>query len=361
MSTAYISDNFTLAPTHSGTLSGLTFAVKDVIAISGRTTGLGNPTWLRTHKPARQTAPIITELLRQGAMLCGITITDEFMFSVKGDNHHYGAPLNPAYPNCYCGGSSAGSASAVAQGDVDFALGTDTGGSIRVPASHCDLYGLRPTWQPAALTGVAPLAPSLDTVGILAKDPAVFTLVGSVLQPTASWRPKRAYTLATTPLSDATPLELPADFNADALLAAFQRIQGYEAWHHYGSWLAAHQPHLGADIRAHFEAARQFAADDKAYYAAKKYQRSWRQYLNDLLADAVLELPTSLGPLPLTASKLSGEQLRYQTQRLTSLAGLAGCPQVTIPDHGYGRSFIGPQGSDAALITYATQVRIGQH
>src|SRR6266542_391068 len=125
-----------------GPLAGLTFAAKDLLDIVGYVVCAGNPDWLRTHAPAEKTAPVVQALLEAGATLVGKTITDELAFSMSGENIHYGTPLNPAEPERIPGGSSSGSASATASRLVDFALGTDTSGSIRVPASYCGLFSM---------------------------------------------------------------------------------------------------------------------------------------------------------------------------------------------------------------------------
>ncbi len=159
---------FSLPPMGDGPLAGLRFAVKDLIDVAGHRTGCGNPTWLETHAVAPVSAVCVEQLLAAGASCVGKTITDEVAFSLLGENHFYGTPLNPAAPDRVPGGSSSGSASAVACGLADFALGTDTGGSVRVPASNCGVWGLRPTHARVSVAGVMPFSPTLDTVGVLA-------------------------------------------------------------------------------------------------------------------------------------------------------------------------------------------------
>ena len=167
--------------TQGGPLSGLTFAAKDLFDIEGHVTGAGNPDWLATHAPAPATASAVRKLLEAGASLQGKTITDELAYSLAGVNMHYGTPVNPACPDRLPGGSSSGSASAVAGGLVDTALGTDTGGSIRVPANNCGLYGIRTTHGQVAKDGLVPLADSFDTVGWFARDARTLARVGEVL------------------------------------------------------------------------------------------------------------------------------------------------------------------------------------
>src|SRR3954466_3039587 len=174
-------EKFTLPATSDGPLRGLRFAVKDLIDVAGHRTGCGNPTWLATHTPASVSAVCVEQLLAAGAQCEGKTITDEFAFSLLGENHHYGSPLNPAAPDRVTGGSSSGSASAVACGLVDLALGTDTGGSVRVPASNCGIWGWRPSHGLISVAGVMPFAPTLDTVGVFARTAELLQRVATVL------------------------------------------------------------------------------------------------------------------------------------------------------------------------------------
>src|SRR4029450_3526371 len=172
---------FDLSPTGSGPLDGLRFAVKDVIDVAGFKTGCGNPTWRDSHPAAVAHAVCVEQLLHAGARCIGKTISDELAFSLLGENHFYGTPLNAHAPDRVPGGSSHGSAFPGACGLVDFALGTDTGGSPRVPASNCGIWGLRPSHDFISVAGVTPLAPSFDTVGVLARSADVLAKVGLVL------------------------------------------------------------------------------------------------------------------------------------------------------------------------------------
>jgi len=174
-------ENFEVRATDSGPLGGLSFAVKDLIDIDGHITGCGNPTWRRTHPPASVNAVCVDQLLEAGARCVGKTVTDELAFSLLGENHFYGTPLNPRAPGRVPGGSSSGSASAVARGLVDFALGTDTGGSVRVPANNCGVWGLRPSHGFVSVAGVNAFAPTFDTVGVLARNAQVLARVAETL------------------------------------------------------------------------------------------------------------------------------------------------------------------------------------
>src|SRR3954466_8915882 len=174
-------DTFSIGPSKDGPLSGLTFAVKDLIDVAGYRTGCGNPKWLATHPPASVSAVCVEQLCAAGTTCTGKTITDEFAFSLLGENFHYGTPLNPAAPERVPGGSSSGSAAAVACGCVDFAIGTDTGGSVRVPASNCGIWGWRPSHGLISVAGVMPFSPTLDTVGVFTRSAELLQRVAAVL------------------------------------------------------------------------------------------------------------------------------------------------------------------------------------
>lgn len=172
---------FELPPYQSGKLSGLTFGVKDLIDIAGYKTGGGNPSWENSHPSATCHAVCVEQLLSNGAACKGKTMLDELAYSLLGENFFYGTPLNPKAPDRVPGGSSSGSASAVACGQVDFALGTDTGGSVRIPANNCGIVGFRPSHGRISVAGVIPFAPSFDTVGILARTEKICAEVAKVL------------------------------------------------------------------------------------------------------------------------------------------------------------------------------------
>ncbi|MGD1879287.1 MAG: amidase family protein, partial [Kiloniellaceae bacterium] len=174
---------FDLPGAGDGPLAGLTFGAKDLFDVAGHRTGCGNPTWAATHEPATAHARAVALCLDAGADLRGKTHTDELAYSLMGANAHYGTPVNPAAPDRLPGGSSSGSAAAVAAGLVDFALGSDTGGSVRLPASFCGLYGLRPTHGRIDVSGMVPLAPSFDAVGWFAASVWVMSSVAGVLSP----------------------------------------------------------------------------------------------------------------------------------------------------------------------------------
>jgi len=257
-----------------GPLLGLTFAVKDIYDVAGHRTGFGSPDWLRTHGPAAQTAPVVQRLLDAGAHLVGKTHTDELTWSLTGENAHYGAPVNVNAPGRITGGSSSGSASAVAAGVVDFAVGSDTGGSVRLPASFCGILGMRPTHGRIPLDGVLPLAPSFDTCGWFARDAGVFERVGRTLLCDDAPAPTPARLLIA---QDA--LEVAGETIAHALRSAldkvaalvgmpepvtvgdepltrwidyFRFLQGAEAWACHREWITREKPALGPGVKERF-------------------------------------------------------------------------------------------------------------
>lgn len=371
----------TLLGAAGGPLAGTSFAAKDLFDIAGHVTGCGNPDWLRTHEPASATAPAVVRLVAAGATMIGKTITDELAFSLNGQNHHYGTPRNVNAPGRIPGGSSSGSAAAVAGGLVDFALGSDTGGSVRIPAALCGIWGIRPTHGRVDNTGVAPLAPSFDTVGWFARDPALMARVGAILLgDDAADRPLRrplltedgvaladpAVAAALQPLlraaevrlGAATPVEIGGAEGLGAWMLRFRELQMREIWHALGPWIDSARPRFGPEIAARFAAAKGVAAEPAGDGAARR--RSFSASLDALLGDdGVLLLPsapTIAPPLDEDASALIG--FRDRTLSLTCIANLSGLPQVAMPAGRVdgcpvGLSLIGPRGSDRRLLDLA--------
>ncbi|MFM0391789.1 amidase [Paraburkholderia phytofirmans] len=375
-----------LAATASGPLDGLRFAVKDLIDVAGVTTGGGNPDWLSIHSPARVHAPCVDALLAAGAMLDGKTITDELAYSLEGGNHHYGTPLNPRWPRALPGGSSSGSASAVANGDVDFALGTDTGGSVRVPAAFCGLFGMRPSHGAIALDGVLPFAPCFDTVGWFARSIDVLQAVGDVLLPVMSCgdgasldRPVRLTRVAEAFVTrernepdDAARLTALAEslgaqssrnvFSGGGArwLACYQAVQDLEIDASLGEWIRSTQPRFGPSIAPRF--ARLETLDRQQATQWRAVLQELRSALDSLFKEEenpVLVMPTT--PVSLLRKGTSGEVIgRFYADSLTmnSLAAFGGLPQITLPftdalDRPLALSLIGARGSDRALLSLA--------
>ena len=306
---------FELPPTGSGMLDGLCFAVKDVIDVAGWKTGCGNPTWRDSHPSAVANAVCVEQLLRAGARCVGKTISDELAFSLLGQNHFYGTPLNPQAPDRVPGGSSSGSASAVACGLVDFALGTDTGGSTRVPASNCGIWGFRPSHGFISVAGVNPLAPSFDTVGILAQSADVLARVGLVLlacAPVPAGKPCKVhlihegFALADADVQQAMlePVRRLRDFFGERVqelslrdLAADKSARSFASWSDtfcviqwaeikscLGAWIADAKPELGPDVAASFELANQL--DRRRVAEALERREQYFRSLHDFLGTA---------------------------------------------------------------------------
>ncbi|HEV7268511.1 MAG TPA: amidase [Falsiroseomonas sp.] len=371
-----------LAGASDGPLVGLDFAVKDLFDLAGVTTGYGNPDWLRTHPPAAATAPIILALLQAGARLRGKTKTVELAYGLTGENVWYGTPINPAAPDRFPGGSSCGSAAAVAAGLVDFALGSDTGGSVRIPASYCGIFGIRPSWGAVSLTGARPLGPSFDTAGWFASRASVLSQVGNVLLPPGgedaagplikvqeAWVnavPQTAAALADAlacveqALGPALSMHL-APEGLDELFRHFRAAQAEEAWASLGSWVEATRPSFGPGVGERFAAAK--ATDPAEAAAARRFRDMVRQRLRALLAGgAVLVYPTSPVPAPLLDAGAAAQQaVRERTMGVTAIAGLGGLCEVTLPvakveGAPVGLSLAAAPGRDRGLLALAETV-----
>ncbi|KAJ9533563.1 hypothetical protein QJQ45_026624 [Haematococcus lacustris] len=213
---AYMDAQLHVPGADSGPLAGCTVAVKDMYDIEGQRTGFGNPAWRSSHPPASATAAAVQLLLSAGASVVGRTHMDELAYSLNGENAHYGTPRNPAAPGRIPGGSSSGSAVAVAAGHTDIGLGSDTGGSVRVPASYCGVLGFRPSWGRVSLEGALPLAPSFDTVAWFTRDAAMLKAVGSVLLGTVPPQPGSTNTQSEPEVAGSTSTPVPVQVVASS-------------------------------------------------------------------------------------------------------------------------------------------------
>ncbi len=367
-----------------GPLSGLTLGVKDLFDVAGYPTGCGSPTMLAMSGVKARTAPTVRRLLDAGARFVGKTHTDELAFSLNGRNAHFGTPLNGGAPDRIPGGSSSGSASAVSNGLCDVALGTDTGGSVRGPASHCGLFGLRPTHGRVPLDGAHDLAPSFDTCGLFARDAATFRRVGEVLlgddPAPLPERPRLLVAADAVGLLDAEVVEAlaPAMDRVAAALGegrpitaapdgfeglywAFRYLQGREAWEVDGAMIERHRPPLGPGVAERFAFAR--AVTDGQVAQAGATRAAYRERLVGLLAGgAVLMMPTMPDVAPrLDEPEVELARYRDNALNLLCLSGLSGLPQVSLPlarrlGAPLGLSLIGPQGSDLSLLRLAERI-----
>jgi amidase len=351
-------ETFDIAPYSAGELSGLTFSVKDLIDIENSITGCGNPFWKRTHPPAPRHALCVDQLLYAGARCLGKNICDDFAFSLYGKNFFYGTPLNPKAPDRIPGGSSSGSASAVAAGRVDFALGTDTAGSVRVPASNCGIYGMRPSQGRGSLSGVITCS-SFDTVGIFAPSMEVLEKAAGILlglNATANrlnkiYLVKEAFHLcdaAVIQALEAPIAQLKKDFQVeeislDELLgltegisACFEchaLIKNIEAWNSLGDWLKQNPHSISPKIKENFDYIA--SLDRKELSNKMRLREQLRDRLNSFLEPGnLLCFPTTAGLPPLISAaseELKGKKYSRRTLMLASIACIGDLPEITRP------------------------------
>jgi amidase len=367
-----------------GVASGLSFALKDVFDVEGVTACAGNPDWLRTHRAATRTAPAVAKLLDAGASLRGLTITDELTLGLSGENFHYGTPVNPAAPDRVPGGSSCGSAAAVAGALVDFALGTDTGGSVRVPASYCGIFGFRPTHGRVSNKGVVPLAPSFDTVGWFARDAKVLQLVGGILlenlsEPTpirkvliienlfrdmdeAAADALRAYLkdrLDDISIECADLSNFPDD--SIALSDLYRTISGYEEWVVHGQWITQHKPTFGPQVAERFSYAAKVTVAQRD--EAERIRRNLTKAVYDLLTDGTILCAPSTPDVAPLRGRADIPEVRVPLLRVTALASLSGLPVISVPlwkrnNIPMGVSFMAGPNRDEDLLALATKVSV---
>jgi Asp-tRNA(Asn)/Glu-tRNA(Gln) amidotransferase A subunit family amidase len=380
-----------------GPLEGLTVAVKDLFAIRGYRIGAGNPTYLDAARAEKTTAPAVSDLLRGGASLRGIARTDEFAYSIAGDNAHYGTPPNGAVPGALPGGSSSGPAAAVATGQAEIGLATDTAGSVRVPASYQGLWGLRTTHGLVPRQGLLPLAQSFDTVGWLTRDGLTLQRVvdwclsydgsdstESILGESATDLPWRLLVpdevLAslepeTRAAFDGLVAQLDASGEGDAAASVsigdldeyyepFRTVQGAEAWRNNGAWIREHPGAVGPAVAERFRVAAAIAREQEA--AARTQLAALRTRVQAVVADAVLLMPTVPGPAPMrTAAGERVDAVRQATLRMTTPAAIGGLPAISVPlmtvDSALGPAPVGVclvsrAGTDIALVRLARRI-----
>lgn len=369
-------------PNQPGKLSSLTFAVKELYDVKGFVTGSGNLHWKSTHSVADKTAPAVEMLLNNGATMLGKTISDEMAFSLDGENVHYGTALNPNCTNRIPGGSSSGSASAVAGGIVDFALGTDTAGSIRVPASYCGIYGYRPTHGLISTAGIHPLAPSFDVVGWFSKSLNILMQVGSVLLdldlnvtsgevaeialPTIfieQLKPetRKDFLKYTESLPYHVSMLDLEDGVFSELLDILRNIQWWELNYEHGDWIRENIDTFGEEIRGRLEQIHLITKNDVEKFRAKK---SWYvDYLNSLLPhNRLFMFPTVHDIAPLKGRPIPERRaFRSHAMKSLCLATVAGLPQISMPILEYdscplGISLLGARGSDANVLKTAMRL-----
>ncbi|HLR96288.1 MAG TPA: amidase [Jiangellaceae bacterium] len=379
---AFVRDNHVaLRGAETGALSGLTFAAKDVFDVKGSSVGNGHPDYLSAQSVSQSTASILTRLLEAGADLVGKTVCDEICYSISGENWNYGSPVNPHDPWRYAGGSSSGSAAATAGGLVDFALGSDCLGSVRVPASYTGLIGMRPTYDRVPSDGEAPYCPSMDVVGFMADEPSVFERLARVMLDeddsdsgvTTVYRAEDCFDCVDVAVRDALDPAVQrvgrsvenrkdvvvAPEGLDRWMESFRLIQGYEVWRSYRSWIEQVQPKLSPGPRERLAAASNISTED--YEQARLHREDIREQLDSILTlGSVLVLPTTASIAPLrSASPDEIGATRLQSTYLLCISPLTGTPQVTVPLTSHqnmplGLTLVGARGTDLQLARFAS-------
>jgi Asp-tRNA(Asn)/Glu-tRNA(Gln) amidotransferase A subunit family amidase len=337
----------------AGPLAGIAFVAKNAFDVKGLPTYAGGP-FDPDIEPATADATAIVRLTSAGATLVGTTHMDEYAYGFLGNNAHHGRVLNPRAPDCISGGSSSGSAAAVAGGLVPLALGTDTNGSIRVPAALCGIFGIKPSFDGISREGLRSLAPSLDHVGLLAADPALLeaafqALTGKVV----GERKRNAASIGVAggdfqdwceagiwqEIEEAVPFAVYAPRMAIHGLAeefaAASIITAAEARQVHAAELELHPDRYSAEIGGKVRAAEHVAK--RVYERAKAVQaRARDKYLSCLAKVDVLMTPA----LPILAPRAG---VRTVTLRGVELCvadalslfvrpfSLAGLPALTVP------------------------------
>ncbi|GJM96353.1 hypothetical protein PR202_ga13179 [Eleusine coracana subsp. coracana] len=380
-------------------LTGLCFAIADALHVRGYITSFGSLEWARTHEEATQTSPVVSALVDGGATCVGKTVIDEMAYSIHGDNKHLNTPTNPAAPDRVPGGCSSGSAVAVAGGMVDFALGIDSIGGVRIPGAYCGVLAFRPSHAVVSNGGVIPVAPSLDTIGWFARDPSVLRRVGHLLLrlPYADIRPPRHFYIA----DDCFELsKIPARKLTQVVTKSVEKLFGRQVTRvNLGNYLASRISTLknysngqeNADTKGpsllalsnamrllhkrefkdqHMEWINSVKASvdarivsslsndgDSVIDSCQHVRNEARLALSALLKDdGILVIPTALGSPPkLNAKELSSENYNSQTSCLSSIASMSGCCQVSIPLGTHDKcpisvSFIARHGGDRFLL-----------
>lgn len=368
----------------TGPLTGKSLAVKDIMQVAGYPNGWGSPSRLAEAQPDDETQSVVQQMIDAGARVLGKSQCEELCFSLAGNNAHYGMPVNGAAPERLTGGSSSGSVSLVSGGAVDLATGSDTGGSVRGPASFCGLLGLRITHGRIALDRTMPLSPSLDVFGWFTRDPGDYATVGRILLgEDADETPltrligcaeldalvlgeeehlafQQAVGAVEKALDGSRAVE-PLGLDIDTAYWAFRNVQAAEAWQSLGDWIVSRKPDLGPGVKERFEYGRDL--DEKTYATARHDRQTVRERLEALIGDdGMLVFPTMPGCAPLrSVSHDDMQAYREQALRLLCLSGNSGLPQITVPlatVHGapMGLSLMGPRGSDRRLIDIALRL-----
>ena len=364
-----------------GLLSNLNFVLKDMCDVKNFKTSCGNPDFFKKCDFANDYAPFLKDLLNEGPVLKGITVCDEFFYSLIGENGHYGTPTNLNAPSCVPGGSSSGSAAALTTDLYDFSIGSDTGGSVRIPASFCGLIGMRPTHNRINTKGVYPMAPSFDTVGWFANNPEIFQKVGNVLLNNIerSNVDFKQYVVAED-LLELCDAEVQDNFNnyinvnipninktrlstnTKAIIADnFRILQGAEVKENIIPWIEKNKPNISPEIRSRIDMASKIT--DIEVNRALIFRKTLIDEIEKSLPEGTIAVfPTS--PFSAPKSGQDDESLgsfRKRLMELTSVAGMTSRPQITIPrlkdkSGPVGISLLGWKYSDEILLNKLTEI-----
>jgi amidase len=358
------------APTGAGELSGVRAVIKDCIEIAGHTSSFGHPRWRETHEPAARDAPVVAHVRGAGAQIVGLAKLDQLAYSIIGNAGEGEPPVNTFDSECFCAGSSSGSASAVAGGLAELGVGTDTGGSVRVPAAACGLYGLRPTHGRVSSEGVIPLAASLDVVGFLAASTSVLAralaVVSGVVEPQpfgqvialgagAAPLAARLGTLLGAPVQRREVAELAGRKLGDLMA----RVQSREIWATHAPWIVEHRGALVEDVQLRLRRCEALSADpDPVVRADLDARARYREEVRALVGDdglLVAPVRPERGPRR-DWSEQRLRSFRAQAFQLTAPSSLSGLPQLTLCskrcEHP-GLGLIGPAGSEESLLAVA--------
>jgi amidase len=376
-------DSVRLESSEPGVLAGRTFVVKDLFAVAGHTSSFGHPRWRETHGASDVTATVVAKLRDAGATMLGLTKLDQLAYSLIGNAGEGEPPINPLYPDRFTGGSSSGTASAVAGGVCDFGVGTDTAGSIRVPAASCGLFALRPTHGVIDSSGALPLAPSFDVVGILARGPAPLRdAVGCMVSPEPRLSAPLERVLIPTDCLGSLGSDLAAAivglasllrerigvdveetsfarFTNGLVADLFARLQAREIWATHSAWLLENRGFLAADVQARLVRAELLSRATDEEKATD--MRAWWEYARDYeevtSSGTVILLPVMPG-LPPRRSASSDELLKFRVAsfRWNAPSSLTGSAQAVVPVRRgvsgltYGVGLLGIQGQDSSLL-----------
>ncbi len=385
-----VSDSIELSATASGPLDGKTFVVKDCIAIADHTSSFGHPAWQATHDKSDKTAAVVEKLLIAGANMAGLAKLDQLTYSLTGNISEDEPPLNSLYPDRFTGGSSSGSASAVAGELVNFAVGTDTGGSVRIPSSACGLYGIRPTYGRIDSTGVLPLASTFDTIGLFAKDPVllrdVFKVVATdpekqatkithlliAVDSLAIVDPEVAEVVRQTAerLGKALGIKV-EELKSEALFGPavselFVRLQAREIWAAHAQWMTEHLHELAPGVQDRLQnlCMKYANSPESEKRADLEARQKYRQQFDALVTPGTIIVKPVTPSLPPERKYGQNEPpvFRQKSFRLTAPAGAAGAPEVVIPVKTkcgltFGVGLLGARGEDMALLQAALKAR----